>query len=208
MEKESNYKVSIVLAAYNTVAYISKCLDSIPIRDDVEVVIIDDCSTDGTEIALKKYCEVNPNAKLIRNEHNIGFAMSINRAYDECSGEYITQLDSDDYYFTDVVNDIISHDLTADLVYFDLKANDGKIWHCTPETRDIFMDHVFFIKRDLLGAHRRPNRPWGSGIDFNKAIQSEVDAFNKTIKYTKKVAYMYNFPREGSILDKRNKGLL
>lgn len=208
METEKNYKVSILLAAYNTIDYIRRCLDSIPIRDDVEVVLIDDCSDDGTEIELLKYCHTNPNARLIRNKTNIGFALSKNIGYDNCKGEYITQLDSDDYYVTAKINDIIDNDLKADIVYFDLKSNDGHVWHSEPKTRYIIMDHVSFIKRDLIGDHRCPNVPWGSGVALNNAIQADLDKKKGSVIYTGKIAYMYNFPREGSILDKRNKGLL
>lgn len=208
LEKEKKYKVSILLAAYNTVDYISKCLDSIPIRDDVEIILIDDCSNDGTEIELLKYCHKNPNCKLIHNKENIGFALSKNVAYDIISGEYFTQLDSDDEYFTDVFEDIINNDLTADIVYFDMKVNSGKIWRSSPSTRFTIMDHCNLIKTELIGNIRCPNVSNGSGVYFNEEIQKELDKRNGTILYTYKVAYKYNWPREGSILDLKHKGLL
>lgn len=208
MNNNKNYKVSIILPAFNTINYIRRCLASIPIRDDVEVFMIDDHSTDGTGIELLNYSRTNPNAKFIQNKENIGVARSRNIAYGLCTGEYITQLDSDDYYFTDVFNSIIDNDLTGDIVYFDLQVNNGDIWRCTPKTRYTLMDHVYLVKRDLLSNHRHPDLPYGSGVELNNAIQKDLDERNGTTVYTHKVAYMYNFPREGSILNLKHRGLL
>ena len=208
MEKERKYKVSIVLAAYNTIDFIKPCLNSIPIRTDVEVILVDDSSDDGTEIELLKYCHQNPNCTFIHNKTNLGFALSKNVAYDIASGEYITQLDSDDEYYTDVFNDIIDHDLKADIVYFDMQVNDGRIWRSSLNTRFTIMDHCNLVKRDLIGNHRCPNVSHGSGVYLNNDIQKELDKRKGKIYYTNKCAYKYNFPREGSILDLNAKGLL
>lgn len=206
--QEKRPKVSIILAAYNTFEYISDCLASIPERDDIEIILVDDASDDGTEIELIKYCRDHKGCVLIHNDENIGVAMSLNKACDVASGEYITQLDSDDEYFTAVLNNIIDNDLNADIVYFDMQINDGSIWKSSPESRFIIIDHCSFIKRDLIGEHRRPDKRMGSGVEFNIDIQKELDNRNGSVIYTNKVAYKYNHPREGSIIDLYKKGLI
>ncbi len=201
-------KVSIILAAYNTIDYISDCLVSIPERKDIEVILINDGSTDGTDEELINYCRNHPNCIFINHKENLGVAVSRNEALDIATGDYVTILDSDDTYVTEVFDDILTNELTADLVYFDLRINNGDIWKSEPETRYTMMDHCLLIKRELIGEHRYPNLKQGAGKYLNNEIQKELDDRNGTIHYTNKVAYNYNYPREGSIIDLYKKGLI
>lgn len=206
--QEKRPKVSIILAAYNTFEYISDCLASIPERDDIEVILVDDASDDGTEIELIKYCRDHKGCIFIHNDENIGVALSRNEALDIAFGDYVTILDSDDSYVTDVFEDILDNELVADLVYFDLRINNGDIWKSKPETRFSMMDHCVLINRELIGDHRYPNKKQGSGYLLNIDIQKELDKRGGTIHYTNKVAYNYNYPREGSIIDLFKNGLI
>ena len=192
---------------------ISGC-DKKSIRDGLEIIYRYDeifmtagFHPDEADIVTDKDLEDLENV-IKTNKKNIGVALSRNLAYPKCTGEYVTQLDSDDYYFTDVFNSIVDNDLTADIVYFDLQVNSGAIWRSSPQTRYTLMDHVYLVKRDLLGEHRHPDLPYGSGVELNNAIQNDLDKRKGSVIYTKKVAYKYNFPRDGSILNLKNRGLI
>lgn len=89
-------RVSVVMPVYNCEKYIAKAIESILTQSfaDYELLIIDDCSTDGTVEIIKKY---NDNRiKLIKNEKNSGVALTRNIGYRRASGEYIVIADSDD----------------------------------------------------------------------------------------------------------------
>jgi len=202
------YKVSVIFTAFNTIELVGRAIESIPIRDDVQIICIDDHSTDGTEWILKNIRNARNNFVLKRNRTNKGHAMSKNIAYDLAEGEYIVQLDSDDAFVPEVFNDIVDHDLNADLVYFDMKVNNGSIWRSSPATTFTIMDHCSFIRQSLIGKHRCPDVTHGSGVYLNNDIQEELKRRNGSVKYTNKVMYLYNFPRENSILDRFHKGLL
>lgn len=88
-----NIKLSIIIPAYNAEQVIERCLDSIPITDDVEVIVINDGSTDRTADIIKKY---DDNFKIIINSDNKGVSFARNTGIKEAHGEYITFLDSDD----------------------------------------------------------------------------------------------------------------
>ncbi len=66
-----------------------------------EVIVSDDCSTDGTYQQLFMYVnykDPNLDIKLMKNPTNVGTYVSLNRALQQCSGDYITRIDSDDKF--------------------------------------------------------------------------------------------------------------
>ena len=67
--------VSIVLATYNGEKFITQQIDSILAQDyqDFELIIQDDCSTDGTVSILKSYSKLDSRIKVFKNEKNLGY---------------------------------------------------------------------------------------------------------------------------------------
>ena len=86
-------EVSIIIPAYNNCQYTLNCLKSISenTEGDFEVVVVDDCSTDGTKDILSKV----KNLRLIRKKHNSGFIGSCNRGAKSSKGKYILFLNND-----------------------------------------------------------------------------------------------------------------
>lgn len=102
-------KVSIIIPSYNSEKHISKCLDTIfsQTHDDLEVILVDDCSTDKSYDIMKSYKEKEPRRlKLVRNPENKGAASSRNVGLDIAEGEYIGFIDSDDYIPLDAIKKI------------------------------------------------------------------------------------------------------
>ena len=92
--------VSIITPNYNCARFIVQTIESVlaQTHTDWEMLIVDDCSTDGSyEIALE-YAARDPRIKVMRNERNSGAAVSRNRAIEVASGEYVAFLDSDDLW--------------------------------------------------------------------------------------------------------------
>lgn len=100
-----NIYFSIVIPCFNSSETIEKCLDSVLCQSDfdlpIEIVIVDDASTDDTvDIARSKLEGVPPNVscKIVINENNSGASVTRNLGITSASGEYILFLDSDDYF--------------------------------------------------------------------------------------------------------------
>lgn len=93
-------KISVVMATYNGAKYISEQLDSILAQTLVpnEIIIVDDCSTDGTWKLLSVYAQYHPQIKLHRNEVNLGVIKTFEVALMLCTGEFIALADQDDYW--------------------------------------------------------------------------------------------------------------
>ncbi|MDO5571239.1 MAG: glycosyltransferase family A protein [Bacteroidales bacterium] len=100
-------KLSILIPAYNVEKYIEKCIDSIicQIDDNIEVIIINDGSTDNTPKILEKY---RSNNIIIITQDNKGVAFTRNRLLQEAKGEYIWFIDADDFISKDALNNIIN----------------------------------------------------------------------------------------------------
>ena len=91
--------LSIVIPTFNGLTHLKECLgalqDTIPRRLDVEIIVIDDASTDGTRSFLKEWAEQEFRLKVIRTEENSGFIVSSNRGADEARGEILVFLNDD-----------------------------------------------------------------------------------------------------------------
>lgn len=92
--------VSVIMPAYNCEKYIIKALDSAFVQEvPIEVIVIDDASTDKTAEMLKKY-QGRENLHVITNEKNMGVAASRNLGISKAVGEYVAFLDADDWWAT------------------------------------------------------------------------------------------------------------
>ena len=92
-------KVSIIVPIYNEEEYVSTCLLSLinQTLDDIEIILIDDNSTDNSLNILLDYAKKYPNIKVYHNEKNLGQGASRNIGLSFATGEYIGFVDSDDY---------------------------------------------------------------------------------------------------------------
>ena len=100
MEKDRIYevpKVSVYIPAYNAVEYIEEAIESAlnQTYTDLEVVVVNDGSTDSTGELLDSMYGTHPRVAIIHQE-NGGISSASNTAIRNCKGEYILQLDSDD----------------------------------------------------------------------------------------------------------------
>ena len=92
-------KVSVIVPVYNTEKYLSKCLDSLTAQTlkNIEVICINDCSTDGSLDILKVYAAKDNRIKIIDSKENKGAAIARNKGINVATGEYIGFVDSDDF---------------------------------------------------------------------------------------------------------------
>lgn len=95
-------KVSLIIPVYNMEMYISECLESVIRQDyqDLEVIIVDDGSTDSGFELCKMYERQDGRLRVVR-KRNGGLSSARNYGIDLASGDYITFLDSDDYYLNE-----------------------------------------------------------------------------------------------------------
>lgn len=194
------YSVSVIIPVYNQEDLIKRCIESIPIRDNIEIIVVDDFSTDKTREVVKQY----KNVKLICNEENKGVGYTYNKGIDNAIGDYIVRIDSDDYFYTGQFNHILEELDGTDMIYYNLKDNNGRILEVTPRNRKGRCGAVKFIRRAFIENTRCPEIRTAEDKAFNDKLLDKLP----TEKFTGRVVYHYNYPRENSLTDLTKRGLL
>ncbi len=93
-------KVSVIMPAYNASLYIEKAILSVEKQNytNIEIIIINDCSTDNTEEIIHNLQEIYDNIVYLKTETNSGVAKARNQGLSIATGQYIAFLDSDDIW--------------------------------------------------------------------------------------------------------------
>lgn len=126
-------KVSVIVPVYNTEKYLRKCLDSLVNQTlkEIEIVVVNDGSTDGSKAILEEYKEIYPEKFQLVHKENGGQASARNVALKIANGEYIGFLDSDDFVKEEMFEKMYTAAVhnSADYVacgYTDITYEDGK----------------------------------------------------------------------------------
>lgn len=94
----NNKKVSILLPVFNGEQFVGNAIESVlhQLYATWELVVIDDGSTDGTALCVRRYDDKR--IVYIKNEHNMGIQKSLNKGLQNATGEYIARIDADDVW--------------------------------------------------------------------------------------------------------------
>jgi len=145
---EKKIKVSVCIVTYNQEKYIRQCLQSIVDQETdflFEVIVGDDCSTDGTSKIVEEFAEKYPALIIpLFHKNNVGATKNYLAVHDAAIGEYIAHMDGDDYALPDKLQ------LQAN--YLDKNPECKISWHrmlITNETKAV-------ISNDLINIEKLP----------------------------------------------------
>ena len=98
----SEPKISIIIPVYNVEKYLRECLDSCVNQtlEDIEIICVDDCSTDNSYKILEEYQQKDPRIRIFQQEENKKQGAARNKGLEVATGEYVWFVDSDDYIDT------------------------------------------------------------------------------------------------------------
>ena len=203
-------KLSILTPVWNQEELVIKGLDSIPRRDDIEVIVRDDGSTDNTLANLRKYKDEHPELKLrvYSNGKNLGVAATANKLLTAAKGEWFHFLMSDDTVLTNNYSGLIEklYGFDGDVLAMDLLVNNGDVWHLDESKDEAWCAQACrFIRRSFVDGIKYPEKV-RAGEDW--FFHQEIRKRNPKVEYSGVVAYRYNFPREGSLMNLRARGLI
>lgn len=194
-------KVSVIIAVYNTEKYIEKCLDSLLSQTypNIELVVVNDCSTDNSLKILKKYTKKYDNIILIDNKENRGLSYSRNIGLENASGEYIGYIDSDDYvdqdYYEKFMTKIIKE--KSDMAIADMKIvyEDGSCPDHVTKGCDGEQTKLNFIKNGLAASacNKVFKKEIISKYKFSEGkINEDLAVILPTIVNSNKISYVEN----------------
>lgn len=108
--------VTIICLCYNHEQFVVESLDSVLKQSykNIELIIADDCSTDSSEIIIKKWLENYPEIKFISNESNLGNTKTFNKGLKFAKGDYVIDLAADDVLLPDCVEKQIAAFLNSE----------------------------------------------------------------------------------------------
>lgn len=103
-------KISIIVPAYNVAPYIERCLDSIinQTYKNLEIIVIDDGSTDETLSIMNEYAKKDSRIKVI-HQNNVGLVQTRENGIGIASGDFVTFVDSDDYIELNMYEKLINN---------------------------------------------------------------------------------------------------
>ncbi len=216
--------LSIVVPAYNVENYLERCLSSMVIEngmDDIEVLVIDDGSKDGTASIARKYCEKYPAAYYLYQKENGGHGSGINYGIRYASGKYFKIVDGDDWLdtaelpqFLEVLKktdaDVVAADYRCiqdetDIVLAEKYATPnqnqyGKICSMEKgEIEEVIKMHSFTIRTEILKNHIPAIDEHCFYVD-SEYITYPVP-FVETVYFYQKFLYCYRLGRDGQSMD-------
>lgn len=126
---EKTVKITVLVAVYNAEKFLEKCLDSLLSQTlhNIQIVCIDDCSTDHSAQILMDYARRDERICLMHTPVNSGQAVARNVGLSVAQGEYTTMLDSDDWYAPDTLEKaylVLQSDAETDCVLLDCIMHD------------------------------------------------------------------------------------
>ena len=138
-------RVSVIIPVYNVEKYLRECLDSIVNQTlrEIEIICVDDGSTDGSPEILREYGEKDCRITIISQE-NRGISSARNHGADIASGEYFYFMDGDDILERDALSRLyqLSEEKSLDVLYFD-----GKSFFETEELKEIKKNYITYYAR-------------------------------------------------------------
>lgn len=223
-------KTTIIIPVYNTEQYLYQCLNSVITQTlrEIEIIIVNDASTDNSFKIIKEFQEIDLRIKVITFKVNKGLSIARNTAIDLAKGKYIFFLDSDDwlepYALETVYNKAIK--TNAEIVMFgfenhyNINENTRQVTSVLPSYKE---DDPNFFKYFLVQRKGFTATAWtylyskkllvDNAIYFTEGIYFEDVPFTMQVfYYTQKVSvvnnlhlYNYRVMRENSITKSLNK---
>jgi glycosyltransferase len=171
----NNTKISLIFACYNVSQYLDKLFHLLATQpyQNIEIIFVEDCSTDDTKIKLKSFHDSR--VKLLFNEQNIGAAESRNRGIQISQGEYIWFPDPDDLFDAKLlpkVGSVIS-EFNPDVISIGMQERyeiDGKLSY----TKNIVSEFEGLIKTNFNPVLVNLEETFLFGYTNNKFYKKEI----------------------------------
>lgn len=183
----SSAKLSVIVAVYNTAAFIDRCVHSLMRQTltDIEYIFVDDASTDNSMLiaqeAFSQYPQRKSQIKIIRHTTKLGLAATRQDGLDNATGEYVIHCDPDDWvdltYYADLYCEAKAS--KADMVigdYIEEHQNRNTIGHMpSPKDWQEFYSYPYWIFMSLCFHMIRRKLIIDNGLSFYKGINYAED---------------------------------
>lgn len=186
-------KVTVLMAVYNAEKYLHRSLGSLLRQtfSDLQIVCVDDASTDASLAILKDYAEKDKRIEVLHLEENNGQAYARNKAIEIATGEFVTMLDADDWMSDDAIEQclrVFEEYPKTDCVLFDVKetfpdnSSKGYDWHYSKGKYQSNADGSFVVMSGEEAFMESLN--WGiHGVCMDRAILYEKYPYDASSRF-------------------------
>tara|TARA_Y100001958_G_C21238977_1_gene566153 strand:+ start:867 stop:1577 length:711 start_codon:yes stop_codon:yes gene_type:complete len=211
----NNKFVSVIMSTYNSINTLDTAIESIMNQtyQNLELLIMDDCSEDGSYEKINYYKDRFTNIKIFRNKKNLGLTKSLNFLIQNSSGYYIARQDADDISFDKRIEDQVREMVNFNLDFCTTRAfikNTRKkipgISYYFPskiisKLKNPFIHGTLMIKKDSIIKAGLYNENFYYAQDY-KLI---TDMFKRNYKYRKLNKPLYMLNMENNISSNKKK---
>lgn len=170
-------KVSVIIPVYNGEKYLKQCIDSLLVQtlQDIEVICVDDGSTDDSLNILHQYCKMDTRVQVIQQE-NQHAGVARNRGLDIAKGKYLLFLDADDYFTSNMIEEMYKeaeqNSLDIVICQYDVYNEKSK----TEEIRSFETEESFLPNKSVFYGNEVKERAifqLTTGVAWNKMFKAE-----------------------------------
>lgn len=168
--------VSVIIPVYNAEEYLSSCLDSILAQSlkEIEVICVDDGSTDGSAQILEEYAAKDPRVVVVRQE-NAGAGAARNTGLEKAAGRYVVFWDADDSFRRDALEKMCSRcdELSADLCICSARKRDDETG--TIYASGAYLNRKLLPRQEVFNRRSLPQYIFNvsANIPWNKMLRRE-----------------------------------
>jgi glycosyltransferase involved in cell wall biosynthesis len=180
--------VSIALCTFNGADYIKAQLDSLIAQTytELEIIIVDDCSTDATLQIVDEYSKKYPCIKVYQNRKNLGYIKNFERAIGLCTGDFIALCDQDDIWDKNKISMLVANIGENILIYHDSEFinQDGRsLGKKVSDIRNCYSggDSRVFLFENCISGH---------AMLFTKEMLKHFYGFNNVVMHDWWLAYI------------------
>lgn len=176
--------VTVIISCYNHKHFVEKAVISVINQDyvNLEIILVDDCSTDGSIEVVKSLKEQYPQIILILNSRNLGICTSFNHAFSCSSGDYLIDLAADDYLFPYKISSQLHkfQSLQSDygVVYSDLIFVDEK-GNKLPEQNE----HKAFPEGEVFADVVARHCIYASTMLVKREVYKKLEGYDESLAY-------------------------
>ena len=180
-------KVTVIMPCYNQAAYARESIESVlnQTYKNLELLLIDNFSTDGTCEIIKEYAKKDSRVHAIYHEKNMGFEYSFNEGMEKATGEFISFTSSDDYWYPKKIEkqlDVLEKNPEYDVVHTDAQIIDGQGKKCKMTMREYYYLEPKKATGDIFRTLSKKNICCCSSMFFRRKCLETYSKFDPVFK--------------------------
>lgn len=205
MIKEMQYFCTIIIPHYNIPELLDRCLSSIPLRKDLQVIVVDDRSNENNLVKLNEMEARFKNVTFIYSNENGGGGKARNIGLRRAEGEYVLFADADDF-FNYCINDILDeyNNTSFDVIFFNATSIDSQTY--LPLIHGISLQNIVnkYNKSHDIGVFKYLfGEPWCKMVKRDIIVKHGICFDEISIHNDTKFSYLVGFYSKKATFDNR-----